>query len=150
MIFCLWKRLGGTLRKHKQFIPLTGLIFDLSSSQTRAALFVNQNRKLKKMFDEFSMARQAWFSTENSSLYCASKLVFTTKQPFFLFSFIIYIYFYIYIYIFFFNFCFILFVLFTSCIRAAKEQVRDKHWCVYPALEFPVAVKGIVWNLPYW
>ena len=36
--------------KHENSYPLTGLPFDLSSSQTRSSLFVKQNRKLEKDF----------------------------------------------------------------------------------------------------
>ena len=99
----------------------------------------------RRFFCEFSMARKAWFSIENSSLYCASDLVFTIKLPFFFFFFNFFLLFLFSIFIF-----FSVFVLFVCYIRSTKKQVKEKHWCVYPVLAFPVAVKAVEWNLPCW
>ena len=104
--------------KHENAYPLTGLPFDLSSSQTRSSLFGKQNYVKKqeigkRYFCEFSMARQAWFSTENSSLYCASELVFTTKLPFFL----VFIYFILFLFSFYFYFFYLL---------AVSDQLRSR------------------------
>ena len=82
------------------------------------------NARKWKYFCEFSMAKQTWFSKENSSLCCASCLVFTTKLPFF--------------FLFFFFF-------FLSNQKMAKKKVKEKHQCVYPALPSPVAVKYAIW-----
>ena len=118
---CIWKRLGGFQESIKMLIPLTGLLIDLSSSQTRTSLLEiklwKRHEIWKKIFYEFSMAKRTWFSMENSSLYCASDLVFTTKLPFFLVFIFIFCFF-----VFFFCFCFLfLSFYFIFYIRSAKK-----------------------------
>ena len=87
----------------------------------------------KRYFCEFAMARQTWFSTENSSLYCASELVFTTKLPFFLS-----LYFFLYIY----------FIYFLFYLLAVSDQLRSR-WRRNTDVSIQHFHFFLLWNLLY-
>ena len=99
----LVKKTWRVLKKHEQFIPLTGLTFDLSSSQTRSALFVKQNRKLEKdfVFVNFLWPGKPGFP-QKIPVYIVPANWFSQLNC--LFSFI---YIYIYFKFLFYSFCFI-------------------------------------------
>ena len=118
------KKTWRVLKKHEHVYPPHRPNFWLVLKSNKIFIICKTKQEIGKRFlCEFAMARQAWFSTENSSLYCASELVFTTKLPFFL----VFIFIFIVLCFFQFLFSFALFVLFASCIRAAREQVKEKH-----------------------
>ena len=80
----------------------------------------------ENIFDNLQWESKTWFSNENSSLGCASFLVFTTKLCC----------------LFFFSFFFLSFIFLII-----HKEVKEKHQCVCPRLTSHAVEKSIVGNI---
>ena len=104
-------------------IPLIGLPFDLSSSQTRSSLFGKQNYVKKQEIEEDIFVNFQWPGKpgfpQKIQVYIVPVNWFSQLN--FLFS---YFYIYFYIYFSFFDFCFLF--LFLFYLLAVLDQLRSR------------------------